>query len=77
MYLTLAGIIGSGLLGVEEVQVLRWKDAQCAPARLDHEARIRCGIERRLPASLSAAVEELERSQSMARILGECLVTKY
>jgi glutamine synthetase len=77
MYLTLAGIIGSGLLGIEEAQVLMWKDAQVAPARLDHEARIRCGIERQLPASLSAAFDELERSQSMARILGECLVTKY
>jgi glutamine synthetase len=44
---------------------------------LSCETRISYGIERQLPASLSEALDELERSQLMACVLGEELVIKY
>jgi glutamine synthetase len=77
MYLALAAVIGSGLTGIQEAQVLTWKDPQVSPGRLSCETRISYGIERQLPASLSEALDELERSQLMACVLGEELVMKY
>ncbi len=70
MYLALAGILGSGLDGVARASPLPCKDSGVSPARLDEAGYKSYSIEKKLPGTPSASLNEMESSQALGKILG-------
>ena len=60
IYLALAAIIGCGLKGVEDGEILQLKDCVSDPARLSSEEREAVGIAEKIPGSVGEALSSLE-----------------
>ena len=76
-YLALAAIIGAGTQGVKSAQPLQMKDLQGDPSQKSEEHLRGLGIRDRFPDSIEAALQNLELSEELRRVLGEAAVTTY
>lgn len=76
-YLSLAAILGAGLVGVKEGLQMRVQDCRANPAKLSAEERKEMGILQHLPTSLTHALEGLEGDEVLKEVLGETLVGDY
>ncbi|HEV8439086.1 MAG TPA: glutamine synthetase family protein [Methylomirabilota bacterium] len=74
-YLALGGLLAAGLDGIER-KLDPGEPALVDPDTLSDAERVRRGI-RRLPTSLDAALDELERDEVLCAALGEALAKEY
>jgi glutamine synthetase len=74
-YLALGGLLAAGLDGIER-KLDPGEPALVDPDTLSDAERVRRGI-RRLPTSLDAALDELERDEVLCAALGEVLAKEY
>jgi glutamine synthetase len=76
-YLALAAILGAGLQGVLDNQLMTHKDCAADPALLDVEARKKLGIVEQLPKDFPDALQKLDKAKVLRNIIGEGLVNVY
>ncbi|CAH0051615.1 unnamed protein product [Clonostachys solani] len=76
-YLAMAAIFSAGIDGVELGQKLLWDECTEDPANLTEEQRKKLNITEKLPATLSEALESLEKDDALREIVGEDSVERY
>jgi len=77
MYLAVAAIIHSGVMGVLNGEELVWGDCEIDPANLTDNDRFELSIEEMLPASLPDALTALRADVGLCERMGEELVERY
>ncbi|KAF2099990.1 glutamine synthetase/guanido kinase [Rhizodiscina lignyota] len=79
MYLAISAIIGAGLIGLKKGfgHAFLGRDCEYNPARMTEDQRREYGIERRMPASLEAALFALENDQELSNVLAQNVAENY
>lgn len=76
-YLTLAAILGVGMVALEKSQELKMKPLLGRTAELDEESRLELGIEKRTPRDLRDAIEALKEDKAVMTVLGKNLWERF
>ncbi len=76
-YLALSAIIGAGLQGILDKEVLTMKDCTKDPAALTEEEKTDFGISERLPQSIDEALDCLRHDTQLRDIMGGAVIDTY
>ena len=78
-YLSLAGILGAGTVGVKEGRKLELRncDGPVSAANMGEEARRSLGITKRMSLTWEESMKAFGSDELLRRILGEELIDKY
>lgn len=78
IYLALAAIIGCGLKGIEDGEILQLTDCVSDPARLSSEEREAMGITEKIPGSAGEVLSSLEGDEVVKEeVMGREMVDAY